>query len=57
MKNIIKKLKNKILWSELFIIASIFLFIFTTFLLNFWIGMYLLSIFLGVLGYLIFKIY
>ncbi len=57
MKNIIKKLKNKILWSELFIIASIFLFIFTTFLLNFWIGMYLLSIFLGILGYLIFKIY
>lgn len=57
MKNIIKKLKNKILWSELFIITSIFLFIFTTFLLNFWIGMYLLSIFLGILGYLIFKIY
>ncbi|MDG6877310.1 hypothetical protein Cp4448_01692 [Clostridium perfringens] len=57
MKNIIKKLKNKILWSELFIIASIFLFIFTTFLLNFWIGMYLLSIFLFILGYLIFKIY
>lgn len=57
MKKLIKKLKNKILWSELFIMASIFLFIFTTFLLNFWIGMYLLSIFLGVLGYLIFKIY
>ncbi|CUN87196.1 MULTISPECIES: hypothetical protein [Clostridium] len=52
---ILKTTKTKIFWCEVLIITAICSFIVTNFLLNFFIGMYLLSLLLFSIGLFIWK--
>ncbi|KEI92161.1 hypothetical protein EXN53_06705 [Clostridium botulinum] len=55
IKKLINKFKQKLFIADMLLIISVFIIFFTTFLLNKYIAMYLLSLFFFGLSYLIQK--
>ncbi|AUN26231.1 hypothetical protein RSJ21_13585 [Clostridium botulinum] len=55
IKKLINKFKQKLLIADMLLIISVFIIFFTTFLLNKYIAMYLLSLFFFGVSYLIQK--